>query len=34
MKKIIFTVCILSIILLAGCNSNNEIKDVKNPNSG
>lgn len=34
MKKIIFTVCMLSTILLAGCNSNNEIKDVKNPNSG
>lgn len=32
MKKIIFTVCILSIILLAGCNSNNEIKDVQNHN--
>lgn len=34
MKKFIFTVCMLSTILLAGCNSNNEIKDVKNPNSG
>ena len=32
MKKIIFTVCMLSTILLAGCNSNNEIKDIQHPN--